>query len=157
MYGTASPAFPRADDAAQRLASAEATMTRPAQQTSAAPDPTAALLYVCVERAQPTSSLAAERARTEGMAYAQDRGLTITEVIIDPYGEPDPGQREGWCQVRERAASGTVGVVIARWPACIAPYTATDLRHREISRLHDAGVHVRYSWAPLAAAGGEDK
>ncbi|KOV58459.1 hypothetical protein ADL01_37835 [Streptomyces sp. NRRL WC-3618] len=121
------------------------------------PDLDMAVLYVCAERSKLTPTLAADRAEAEGHEFAEARGLTITEVVTDPYGEPDPCHREGWTRVRELAESGAVGVVIVRWPACIAPEPSHELRHREISWLQDRGVQVRYSWEPLATGGGEVK
>ncbi|MFJ3310483.1 hypothetical protein ACIPSA_47465 [Streptomyces sp. NPDC086549] len=130
----------------------EATAT-----VTACPDPGAAVLYVCAERGTFAPDLAAERAETEGRTLAEARGLHLTEVITDPYGEPDPLHREGWVRVRELAESGTVAAVIVRWPAAIAPDSAHELRHREISWLQDRGVRVRYSWEPLASGSGEVK
>ncbi|GAA5216875.1 hypothetical protein [Streptomyces thinghirensis] len=128
------------------------------QETSAVParpGRSTAVLYVCAERSKLTPTLAADRAQTEGRALAEARGLTLAEVVTDPYGEPDPCRREGWLRVRELAESGAVGVVIVRWPACIAPDTSHELRHREIGWLQDHGVRVRYSWEPLASGGSE--
>lgn len=121
------------------------------------PDPSAAVLYVCAERGTLTPGLAAARAEEEGRSFAATRGLRITEVIRDPYGEPEPLHREGWTRVRELAESAAVGVVIVRWPAAIAPDSSHEWRHREIQWLKEHGVRVRYSWEPLAAGGGEDK
>lgn len=129
----------------------------PATAAPAVPDLTVAVLYVCVERSLLTPGLAAERAEEEGRSFAQDRGLTIKEMRSDPYGEPDPCNREGWARVRELAESGEVGVVIVRWPSSIAPDHSHELRHREIRWLQERGVRLRYSWAPLASAGGEAK
>ncbi|MEU2284299.1 hypothetical protein ABZ614_20555 [Streptomyces sp. NPDC013178] len=141
------------------------TETRTAQATAipirwdsaaaapASPDPTAAVLYVCVARGKLMPGLASERAEAEGKSFAKLRGLSISDVIIDPYGEPDPCRREGWKHVRELAELAAVGVVIARWPACIAPDSSRDLRHREIRWLRERGVKVRYSWAPLVSGG----
>ncbi|MFI1507584.1 hypothetical protein [Streptomyces sp. NPDC020597] len=104
-----------------------------------------------------TPSLAAERAEAEGKSLAEAHGLTITEVISDPYGEPDPCKREGWARVRELVESGSADVVIVRWPSSVAPDHSPDLRHREIGWLQERGVRLRYSWAPLASTGGEAK
>ncbi|MFF4214550.1 hypothetical protein ACFYZE_35505 [Streptomyces sp. NPDC001796] len=100
--------------------------------TAARPDPGTAVLYVCAERGTLTPQLGAERAETEGRAFAAARGLTITEVITDPYGEPEPLHREGWVRLRELAEAGAFGTVIVRWPTAIAPNGAHELRHREI-------------------------
>ncbi|WP_330457410.1 hypothetical protein OIB37_11170 [Streptomyces sp. NBC_00820] len=118
-------------------------------------DEGAAVLYVCAERSKLTPGFLAARAESEGRAVAQAQGLRITDVITDAFGEPDPCRREGWLKVRELAESGTVAVVMVRWPTCIAPDSAPDLRHREIGWLRERGVRVRYSWAPLAANTGE--
>ncbi|MGW0493538.1 hypothetical protein [Streptomyces olivaceus] len=122
-------------------------------ERTAHPDAGVAVLYVCAQRGRLMPSLAATRAETEGRAYATALGLRITDTITDPYGEADPQRRAGWCLVRALAQAGTIGTVIARWPAVIAPDGAADTRHREIQWLQDHGVRVRYSWAPLAAAG----
>lgn len=121
--------------------------------TTENPSPSAAVLYVCAERGPLASSLAADRARSEGREYAEVHGLVVVATVTDPYGKPDPCHRAGWRRVRELVVSGAVGVVIARWPACIAPDSAHELRHREIRWLQDHGVRVRYSWAPLADGG----
>ncbi|MEU6621885.1 hypothetical protein ABZ926_14065 [Streptomyces litmocidini] len=89
--------------------------------------------------------------------FAQDRGLTITEVVTDEYGEPDPARRTGWRRVRELARAGAVGEVLVRWPTAIAPESVPELRHRETRWLQEHGVRLRYTWAPLAAAGGEPR
>ncbi|MCG0066011.1 hypothetical protein L0F81_22385 [Streptomyces tricolor] len=119
--------------------------------TAVRPDPCSAVLYVCAARGVHDPTLSADRAETEGRAYAAVRGLRIAEVIRDPYGEPDPLRRTGWWRVRTLAEAGTAATVITRWPAAIAPDSATDLRHREVQWLQDRGVQVCYSWAPLAA------
>ncbi|MGW1473693.1 recombinase family protein [Streptomyces olivaceus] len=121
----------------------------------AAPGRVAAVLYVCAERSKLTPTFAADRAEEEGRAFAEARGLTLAEVVTDPYGAPEPCRRKGWMRVRELAEAGTVGVVIVRWPACIAPNAFHELRHREIRWLQDRGVRVRYSWEPLTSGGGE--
>ncbi|MFC8856841.1 hypothetical protein ACFT5D_27735 [Streptomyces sp. NPDC057144] len=126
--------------------------TTPAEST-VRPDLGAAVLYVCAERGRLVPTLAADRAETEGRAFAEERGLRLTDVITDPYGDVEPTRRAGWRLVRALAEAGTVGTVIVRWPAAIAPDGAADLRHREIRWLQDHGVQVRYSWAPLAAGG----
>ncbi|MGW7362419.1 hypothetical protein ACWGI8_03090 [Streptomyces sp. NPDC054841] len=127
--------------------------TEQAQPPTTAPPPTSAVLYVYVERGQLTPSVPAERAEQEGRAFASARGLDLTEVITDPYGEADPLHREGWMRVRELASSGAVGTVLVRWPAVIAPEAAHEYRHREIRWLMNHGVTVRYTWPPLAIGG----
>lgn len=114
-----------------------------------------AVLYVCADRGPLMPALAAQRAEEEGHAFAQERGLTITEVVTDEYGEPDPRRREGWQRVRELAEAGAVTAVLVRWPAAIAPESSSECRYRETSWLQEHGVRVRYTWAPLATAGGE--
>ncbi|WP_431776490.1 hypothetical protein [Streptomyces cucumeris] len=116
-----------------------------------------AVLYVCADRGTLMPDLAAERAKEEGRAFAQQHRLTVAEVITDEYGEPDPARRQGWQRVRELAQAGTVTAVLVRWPAAIAPEVAHDLRHRETNWLQEHGVRVRYTWAPLAKTGGEDR
>ncbi len=118
-------------------------------------DASAAVLYVCADRGTLMPGLAAERAEEEGRAFAGRRGMTITEVITDEYGEPDPARRKGWQRVRELAQAGAVATVLVRWPAVIAPDAAHELRHRETRWLQEHGVRVRYTWAPLATTGGE--
>ncbi|MDG9709635.1 hypothetical protein [Streptomyces sp. DH10] len=126
--------------------------------TSAVPDPAAAVLYVCARRGKLTPGLAAERAEEEGQSFAQERGLTITEVVKDEYGEPDPCRRTGWLRVRELAEAGEVATVIVRWPSSIAPEASSELRYRETRWLREHGVRVRYTWEPLVATdGGEDE
>ncbi|MFC8335298.1 hypothetical protein [Streptomyces olivaceus] len=126
--------------------------TTPAERT-ARPDTGVAVLYVCAERGRLMPSLAANRAESEGRAYATALGLRITDTITDPYGEATPQHRAGWRLVRALAQAGTMDTVIVRWPAAIAPDGAADARHREIRWLQDHGVRVRYSWAPLAEGG----
>jgi hypothetical protein len=121
---------------------------------SAVPEPAAAVLYVCADRGTMMPSLAAQRAEEEGRAFAQMRGLRITEVITDQFGEPDPARRKGWQRVRELAAAGEVASVLVRWPAAIAPESSAEYRYRESNWLREQGVSVRYTWAPLAATGG---
>ncbi|MEK8144746.1 hypothetical protein NKH18_33280 [Streptomyces sp. M10(2022)] len=111
------------------------------------------VLYVCADRAPGAPGAATQRAQTEGHAFAQERGLTIAEVITDTYGEPDPARRRGWQRVRQLAQTGHVTAVLVRWPSAIAPECASELRHREAAWLHDQGVRVRYTWAPLSAEG----
>ncbi|MFF1920648.1 recombinase family protein [Streptomyces sp. NPDC058221] len=111
------------------------------------------VLYVCADRARGVPGGATQRARTEGHAYAQERGLTIAEVVTDTFGEPDPGRRQGWRRVRQLARTGDVTAVLVRWPSAIAPESARELRHREAAWLHDQGVRVQYTWAPLSATG----
>lgn len=130
----------------------------PQEQTPTTPPRTqpgagagAVVLYVCADRNKLVPGLAARRAEDEGRAYAQEHGLTVTELVADAYGEPDPARRPGWQQVRRLAQAGTVTAVLARWPACIAPESNRDARHRETRWLRDHGVRVRYTWAPLAA------
>lgn len=120
----------------------------------ALPDPVATVLYVCADRGTLMPGLAAQRAVEEDHLFAQERGLTITEVVTDAYGEPDPCRREGWRRVRELAAAGLVSSVLVRWPAAIAPEVSSEYRYRETRWLQERGVRVRYTWAPLAAAGG---
>ncbi|GAB3952542.1 hypothetical protein [Streptomyces sparsus] len=111
-----------------------------------------AVLYVCVARGPLMPTLAAQRAQEEGHAFARERGLTITEVVTDRYGEPDPCRREGWQRVRELAEAGAVTAVLVRWPAAIAPESCSAYRLREAIWLRERGVRVRYTWAPLASA-----
>ncbi|MFJ7242868.1 hypothetical protein ACIQWB_37925 [Streptomyces olivaceus] len=113
-----------------------------------------AVLYVCAQRGRRIPLLAADRAKTEGRAYATAHGLRLTDVISDPYGDPDPAIRAGWRLVRALALASTIGTVIVRWPEVIAPDVAIGLRYREIRWLQNYDVPVRYSWAPLAAGGG---
>lgn len=113
------------------------------------------VLYVCAERARGVHGGATQRARTEGHTYAEERGLAIAEVVTDTYGEPDPARRSGWLRVRQLAETGHVTAVLVRWPSTIAPEPAHELRHREVAWLHDRGVHVRYTWAPLSSKGCE--
>ncbi|WP_411093588.1 hypothetical protein [Streptomyces sp. 049-1] len=129
-----------------------AESTTPAERT-ARPDTGAAVLYVCAERGRLVPTLAADRAQSEGRAYATAHGLRLVDVITDPYGEAEPVRRAGWRLVRALARAGTVDTVIVRWPAAIAPDGAAERRHREITWLQSHGVRVRYSWAPLAAGG----
>ena len=123
----------------------------------AVPDPAAAVLYVCADRGTLMPGLAAERAEEEGHAFAQQRGLTVTKVVTDEFGEPDPGRREGWQRVRDLAKAGAIATVLVRWPASIAPEGAHELRHRETAWLQEHGVRVRYTWAPLASTNGETR
>jgi hypothetical protein len=111
------------------------------------------VLYVCAERGLRNPRLGAERAEQEGRVFAAAKKITITETVTDPYGQPDPLCREGWRRVRELAERGEMEMVIVRWPTVIAPNRSHDLRHREISELHQQGVSVRYSWAPLSQMG----
>ncbi|MBX7555383.1 hypothetical protein K1Y78_47710 [Streptomyces sp. tea 10] len=112
------------------------------------------MLYVCAERGAMMPGLAAQRAQEEGHAYARDHGLTITEVVTDRYGVPDPCRREGWQRIRALAQAGAVAAVIVRWPAAIAPESVCDYRHRETAWLTEHGVRLHYTWAPMAARGG---
>ncbi|MFJ2627636.1 hypothetical protein ACIO6T_30620 [Streptomyces sp. NPDC087532] len=112
------------------------------------------VLYVCAERSATMPGLAARRAEEEGRAYARDHGLTITEVVTDRFGVPDPCRREGWQQVRALAKDGVVAAVLVRWPAAIAPESASDCRHREADWLAGHGVRLHYTWEPMAAKGG---
>lgn len=109
------------------------------------------VLYVCADRARCASRDATQRAQTEGHAFARERGLTITEVVTDMYGESDPTRRSGWRRVRQLAQTGNVTAVLVRWPSAIAPECASDLRHREAAWLRDQGVRVQYTWAPLSS------
>ncbi|WP_406326040.1 hypothetical protein [Streptomyces niveus] len=111
------------------------------------------VLYVCVDRARVAPGGATQRARSEGHAYARERGLAIAEVVTDTYGEPDPARRRGWQRVRQLAQTGHVTAVLVRWPSAIAPEPAHELRHREVAWLHELGVRVRYTWAPLSSKG----
>lgn len=113
------------------------------------------VLYVCADRARCVPGGATQRAQSEGYAFARERGLTIAEVVTDTYGESDPARRSGWRRVRELAQSGNVTAVLVRWPSAIAPESARELRNREAAWLHDQGVHVRYTWAPLQSSGCE--
>ncbi|MER6501879.1 hypothetical protein ABT218_21420 [Streptomyces sp. NPDC001455] len=124
-----------------RVAAAPAATTGPAH---------AAVLYICAAPGTLIPGLAAQRAETEGHAYARDHGLTITETINDPYGPPDPCRRPGWRRVRELAETGAIDTVIARWPSSIAPDQASELRHHEIAWLRDHGTRLHYTWEPLA-------
>lgn len=108
------------------------------------------VLYVCADRARDAPGGATQRAQTEGQAFARERGLTITEVVTDTYGESDPALRSGWLRVRQLALTGNVTAVLVRWPSAIAPESARELRNREAAWLHDQGVRVRYTWAPLS-------
>ncbi|MFI5662553.1 recombinase family protein [Streptomyces sp. NPDC051684] len=112
-----------------------------------------AVLYVCADRAPDATGPATQCAQTEGRAFAQERGLTIAEVVTDTYGEPDPARRTGWRRVRQLVQTGDVTAVLVRWPCAIAPESAHELRHRETSWLRDHGVRVRYTWAPLTSPG----
>ncbi|MCQ4210881.1 hypothetical protein [Streptomyces longispororuber] len=113
------------------------------------------VLYVCADRAPGAPGQAAQCAQTEGRAFAQERGLTISEIVTDTYGEPDPAERRGWRRVRQLVQTGHITAVLVRWPSAIAPESAHELRHRETAWLHDHGVRVRYTWAPLSSRGGE--
>jgi hypothetical protein len=113
------------------------------------------VLYVCADRAPTAPGASTQRAQTEGQAFAQERGLTIAEVVTDTYGEPDPVQRRGWRRVRQLVQTGRVTAVLVRWPNAIAPESAHELRHRETAWLHDHGVRVRYTWAPLSSRSDE--
>ncbi|MEU9752237.1 hypothetical protein AB0D90_03755 [Streptomyces althioticus] len=111
---------------------------------------TKAVLYVCADRGTLMPDLAATRAEEEGRAYADRRDLTITEVITDPYGDPDPARRTGWQRVRELAQQGGIEAVVVRWPTVIAPGNAAQ---HETLWLSDHGVRVHYSWPPLTSGG----
>lgn len=113
---------------------------------------TPVVLYVCADRAPRAPGAATQRARTEGHAFARERGLTISEVVTDTYGEPDPAQRRGWRRVRQLVRTGHVTEVLVRWPSAIAPESAPELRRRETAWLQDRGVRVRYTWAPLSSS-----
>lgn len=120
-------------------------------------EPSAAVLYVCAARSPSSPELAAERAEQEGHEYAQEHGLRVMEVVTDPYGEPDPSRRKGWQRVQAMAAAGSIAVVLVRWPVVIAPESRHEDRYREVARLRDLGVSVRYTWAPLAASNEETR
>ncbi|RII15961.1 hypothetical protein DSC45_17100 [Streptomyces sp. YIM 130001] len=113
------------------------------------------VLYVCADRAPRAPGTATQCAQTEGRTFAQERGLTIAEVVTDTYGEPDPARRSGWRRVRQLAQTGDVAAVLVRWPSAIAPESARELRHREAAWLNDHGVRVRYTWGPLSSKGAE--
>lgn len=110
----------------------------------------AAVLYVCVDRGRLASKLPEQRAIEEGRAFAAGRGLSLVEMITDPYGEPDPRCRKGWQRVCEMAARGEITDVVTRWPAAVAPESHHELRFRETEALAEHGVTIRYSWEPLA-------
>lgn len=114
------------------------------------------VLYVCADRARGTPGTATQCARTEGQTFAQERGLTIAEVVTDTYGEPDPVRRTGWRRVRQLVQAGRVTAVLVRWPSALAPESAHELRHRETAWLNDHGVRLRYTWAPLSSTSGGD-
>ncbi len=114
------------------------------------------VLYVCADRAPSAPGPATQCARTEGHAFARERGLAIAEVVTDTYGEPDPAQRRGWRRVRQLVQTGHVTAVLVRWPSAIAPESAHELRHRETAWLRDHGVRVWYTWAPLASRSAPD-
>ncbi|MFB7032206.1 MULTISPECIES: hypothetical protein [unclassified Streptomyces] len=128
--------------------------TTPGETAAPATPAFPAVLYICADRGTAVPGLAARRAEDEGRAFARERGLTITEVVTDQYGEPDPARRDGWQRIRELAQSGAVETVLVRWPTAIAPESAAGLRHRETSWLQDHGVRLRYTWAPLTKMGG---
>ncbi|MFD8572746.1 hypothetical protein [Streptomyces sp. NPDC057694] len=113
------------------------------------------VLYVCADRSPAGPGAAAQCARTEGQAFAQERGLTIAEVVTDTYGEPDPVRRTGWRRVRHLVQHGHVTEVLVRWPCAIAPESAHELRHRETAWLQDHGARLRYTWAPLSSRSDE--
>lgn len=113
------------------------------------------VLYVCADRAPGASRPATRCAQAEGHAFAEERGLTIAEVVTDTFGEPDPALRRGWRRVRQLVQSGRVTAVLVRWPSAIAPESAHELRRRETTWLNDHGVRVRYTWAPLSSLSGE--
>ncbi|MGA5183033.1 hypothetical protein [Streptomyces pseudogriseolus] len=108
-----------------------------------------AVLYVCADRGKLMPSLAAERAEEEGRAYAARQDLTITEIVRDPYGDPDPARRTGWQRVRELAQTGGIEAVVVRWPTVIA---APNTAQRETDWLAEHGIRVHYSWPPLATS-----
>jgi hypothetical protein len=119
-----------------------------------APARAASVLYVCVERGTAVPGTAAERAKQEGIAFAEDHQLAIAEVVTDDFGEPDPRKRPGWQRVRELAAAGAVTTVLLRWPTALAPDSAHEHRYQEVRWLRDHGARVLYTWAPLAAVRG---
>jgi hypothetical protein len=112
------------------------------------------VLYVCADRDPGAPGAATRCARTEGQAFADERGLTIAEVVTDTYGEPDPARRMGWRRVKQLVRTGDIAAVLVRWPNAIAPESAHELRHRETAWLREHGVRVRYTWAPLSAPAG---
>ncbi|MDG9720549.1 hypothetical protein [Streptomyces sp. DH24] len=93
-------------------------------------------------------------AEAEARAFADKRGLAVTAVVTDPYGEPDPAGRPGWQRVRDTAARGGIGTVVVRLPSCIAPEHAHEVRYREMRWLLDRGVRVRFSWPALTPPDG---
>lgn len=133
------------------------TGTSTTQKAIAPAATTAAVLYVCAERSTTAPSLAEERARGEGVAFAQDHGLSVVTVVTDPFGEPDPMDRPGWRRVRAMAEAGEVSTVIVRWPAALAPESRHEIRYREIAALGADGVDLRFSWPPLASIGAEGR
>lgn len=123
----------------------------PEPSTSSRPS---AVLYICVDRRQDSSGLAVMRAVSEGHGFADQRDLRIVTQITDPYGEPVPQKRSGWCQVRELAERGEISVVITRWPSALSP--DHELRYPELYHLGRHGTQVLFSWAPLAATANGD-
>ncbi len=119
---------------------------------------TAAVLYVCADRDQwrreSGRSEAEDQARDEGHAYAAAHGLDIVATYDDPYGEPDPDRRPGWCAMRARLALGDVRAVITRWPAAVAPDSHHETRFAALRDLQDRGITVAWTWEFLAAEEG---
>jgi hypothetical protein len=111
------------------------------------PDP--AVIYLRVEPGREPGT-----AEDEARAFADERGLTVADVVTDPYGEPDPGRRAGWQRVRDMAARGDIGTVVVRLPSCIAPEHSHELRYREMRWLLGHGVRVRFSWPALTLPDG---
>ncbi|MFI0901898.1 hypothetical protein [Streptomyces sp. NPDC020983] len=134
--------------------SSAGTSQENAAAAPAVPDPAASVLYVCTDAGTAVPGVAAQRAEEEGRAFAEAHGLTITELVADEYGEPDPCLRQGWQRVRELAAAGAVASVLVRWPTALAPDSAHEYRYRETRWLQDHGVRVLYTWAPLTSATG---
>ncbi len=113
-------------------------------------DSAPAVLYLRVEPGDEPNP-----AEDEARAFADKRGLTVADVVTDPYGEPDPRRRAGWQRVRDMAARGEIGTVVVRLPSCIAPERSHELRYREMRWLLDRGVRVRFSWPAPTPPGGE--
>ncbi|MGW7362956.1 hypothetical protein ACWGI8_05885 [Streptomyces sp. NPDC054841] len=124
------------------------TTSTPQEKPRTPHAPAGAVLYVCAERRPSALTLAAERAEAEGRGLAETCGLTLVDVITDPYGTADPQQREGWQRVRGMAARGEITTVIVRWPSSISP--RCDFRASEAAALEESGARVLFSWPPLA-------
>jgi hypothetical protein len=111
------------------------------------PDP--AVIYLRVEAGHAPGPV-----EDEARAFADRRGLTVADVVTDPYGASDPCERAGWRRVRDMAARGEIGTVVVRLPSCIAPEDSHELRYREMRWLLDRGVRVRFSWPALTLPDG---